>query len=131
MKMIGCSWRACTANAEAGSVFVRALASSHLLAPEAVLVDGRRGRERTFDAARPIEEELHPVLRSPRCLLGAAVLLVAAAAILIGYFFVQPKPHFGESRLEEIVVVYREAGDAAAPKDWTRGASPILGAFRG
>ncbi len=64
-------------------------------------------------------------------LLGAAVLLVAAAAILIGYFFVQPKPHFGESRLEEIVVVYREAGDAAAPKDWTRGASPILGAFRG
>ena len=64
-------------------------------------------------------------------LLGAAVLLVAAAAILIGYFFAQPKPHFGESRLEEIVVVYREAGDAAAPAHWAREASPIPVAFRG
>ena len=64
-------------------------------------------------------------------LLGAAVLLVAAAAILIGYFFAQPKPQFGESRLEEIVVVYREAGAAVALAHWTRGASPILGAFRG
>jgi len=57
-------------------------------------------------------------------LLGAAVLLVAAAAILIGYFFAQPKPHVGEARLEELVVVDREAGDAAAPA-LTRGASPI------
>jgi hypothetical protein len=53
-------------------------------------------------------------------LLGAAVLLVVAAAILIGYFFAQPRPHFGEPRVEEIGVVNREAGQPAAPGCYRR-----------
>ena len=43
-------------------------------------------------------------------LVGAAVLLVVTAAILIGYFFVRPKPHLAVGLGEGAVVEHREAG---------------------